>query len=72
MNKRLDALGHVGYGLIAISMTLIAYDISIGWLVQLLGASVWAFIGWRIKATSIYIWEVVVFLPIAVLGWMRS
>ncbi len=72
MNRRLDMLGHVGYGLIAIGMLLIAYDVSAGWLVTILGSSAWVFIGWRIRATSIYIWEVVVFLPIAVLGWMRS
>lgn len=72
MNRRLDILGHVGYGLIALGTLLITNDVGAGWLFRFAGAMTWAFIGCRLGASSIWLWAGLVFGPIEVFGWLHS
>jgi hypothetical protein len=72
MDKHLNRLGHVGYAFIALGTFCIANNMDVGWPLRLTGTLTWTFIGWRLKASSIYIWAGLVFVPIEVLGWLRS
>ncbi len=72
MTRYLDILGHVGYGLIALGTLLIAAGNSAGWPLRLCGTLTWCFIGWRLRASSIWLWAGLIFGPIEVYGWLHS
>ncbi len=56
--KRVDALGHVGYGLYGAGNLLIANQNALGYIFVLVAASLWTGIGLKIGMTSVWIWEI--------------
>lgn len=63
-----DKLGHVGYVILVLGMFLIGMKQVWGWPIYIAGDVLWFYIGWRMRMTSIYLWQFV-FVAVAARGW---
>lgn len=67
MYRRYDAWGHLAYLLLGAGSLLLAWEMRLGWAVYVSGDLIWAYIGWRMGMSSIYLWSVA-FASIRVYG----
>ena len=65
-----DAIGHIGYAFLALGQASIAADRKIGWLLRMVGESIWIGIGIYSGWTSIWFWGSL-FLIIESIGYWR-
>ncbi len=53
-----DKIGHVGYALFAIGNFLIAEQMASGYFAICTAACIWIYLGFKLKMTSIWMWEI--------------
>ena len=63
-----DRVGHVGYAIIILGVLLIAHKVIWGWACYVVGDLIWMYLGWRMRMSSIYIWQAI-FTVLAVYGY---
>ncbi len=65
-----DKVGHLGYVLLLSGTTLLANQSWLGWPLCILGDLVWVWVGWRMRMSSIWVWQSA-FLVVGLVGWWR-
>ncbi len=65
---KVDRWGHLGYLLFFIGNLLIANQNALGYPVTLGAASIWIWLGFRMRMTSIWSWEILTLFT-ASYGW---
>ncbi len=53
----LNRLGHFTYALLLVSKLGLAEELWIGWVGYSVGGATWAYIGYRMRMSSIWVWE---------------
>ncbi len=66
----LDWLGHAGYISLLAGVWLVGGKVSWGWGLYVLGCGSWIYIGFKLKMTSVWIWQTVATLN-ALWAWWR-
>lgn len=63
-----DLLGHLAYAIIITGVYLVAQKIIWGWACYVVGDLIWLYLGWRMRMSSIYVWQVA-FTLLAIYGF---
>lgn len=67
-----DKWGHVAYACLFLGQTLISYKLAVGWALYLVGNALWIWLGWKLKMSSIVVWDIVMTLNAMRAWWMWS
>ena len=69
--QQLDLLGHFGYILLFVGMTLLSRGQSLGWVLRLIGEIIWTYISYEMQLYSGVLWGLA-FMAIDLSGIHRA
>lgn len=67
--RYLDALGHVGYVFLLVGVWAVGEKIELGWVGYIAGLLIWAFIGWKLRMSSMIVWQLIAVANAAWAWW---
>lgn len=66
-HRNLDLVGHAAYAILVLGVYLIGQKQIAGWYCYVVGDVVWCWLGWNLRLTSVWVWQLV-FLVLALQG----